>query len=435
MCTALDSTYVWVDTNDDGGAYYRNLLCRLDDTEPIPEFVMNTPYGQGTSLFSLGKQPSFMRSLRSDGTNVQLLSQQMSCALPAGCPKQCRIQLCVHADEDVPVIERDVADSHLTLIVTGHDPDCARETRDMLSRPGDDAESRLKQLSASRALVSCDEKSRVYRKAIAKRALDSLQYSYDFEIPASVGTPEADLVYDTMNFNSVHLLHESGDNFLFACDMNLRTNACIMDSPARGCSIFLGDAQETQKWILPATCGRTVSVATAEGLESIAGALPDMHVPAETADVREALMSYTSLRPDSDTSTSTQCVTDGGNEYGNIDAYNATYPSISPILFASGAPGCTQLMSLQPLVTSLPVAMRPNGRISSVLDCNSVAELLALTSDTSPTVRVPNTPHWQQQLINADTHGRPFHFMNEQTARCGEDNRVMSYEIPRSDLA
>ena len=248
MSTTLHAKHVWADTNDDGGTYYRNLLCRLDDTASIPKFVCNTPYGQGTSLFSLGKHASFLKMLQSDSTTMQMLSEQMSCTLPADCPKQCRVQLCVHDDDGVSAIERQIGDSHLTLIVTGHDPVCAHETREMLNsaegvQDEHGEEYRLRQLTASRILVSCDEKSRVYRKAIAKGVLDMLHCSYDFDIPESVGTPDVDSVYDTMNFNSVHLLHESGDHFLFACDMNMGTNACIVDAPGRGCSLFLGDAE------------------------------------------------------------------------------------------------------------------------------------------------------------------------------------------------
>ena len=436
MCTAVDSKHAWVDTNDDGNAYYRNFTCRLEHTTPIPEFMYNVPYGQGTSLFALGTPAALLEAMQSDVTMVQVVAEQLASALPVDCPKECRIQLCLHQDESVSAIVQKVANSHLTLVVSGHDPVCARDTRAMmmLAKTTHEEEGTVyqaKELLESRALVSCDEESRIYRKSIAKHALDLLQCSYDFSVPDEIMSHDNESVYDTMNFNNVHLAYESSDHFLFGTDFNMGTDACVFHSPQAGCSIFMGDADDTKDWRLPASNGRNLNVATAATLEKIAENFVGLNLVANLDQFRDDVVSCT-LRGAAQCNNVAIQNTQDGNEYTNIDADERTYHKLAPIALAPNAPGCKKLLSLQALTTSMPAACRPNGKISSVLECNTLPELLAFTTESSDTIRVPNTPHWQQQLTQADACGRPFHFMNEKTAILDEHARVNAYEINRT---
>ena len=439
MCAALENRYAWVDTNDEGGAYYRNMLCRVEEDAKVPEFLFNVPFGQGTSVFSLGKQSVFLESFESETGMVQMVAEQLASCLPSDCPKECRLQLCLHTDDEIPAIRHRGADNHLTLVVTGYDPVCASDTRAMmreeeLAQMEQGTIYRLQQFSDSRALVACDERSRAYRKSIAKSVLDLLQCSYDFNVPDSVMASDKDLIYDTMNFNHVHLVHESGDHFLVGTDVNMGTDACVFHTPQTGCSIFTGDAAETKTWQLPASNGRTVNVATKEAMELIVtgeSSLADLVVDLD--EFRTMVIDCTIAGTKKEETTATQASVDG-NEYTNIDAHEHTYRNSPPISFVKGAKECTQVLSLKTLATALPVACRPNGLIASVLACTTIAELLAFTPDNTATVHIPNTAHWQQQLTEADVGGRPFHFMNERTAVCDGNNRVKNYEIDRNSF-
>ena len=115
MCAALENRYAWVDTNDEGGAYYRNMLCRVEEDAKVPEFLFNVPFGQGTSVFSLGKQSVFLESFESETGMVQMVAEQLASCLPSDCPKECRLQLCLHTDDEIPAIRHRGADNHLTL--------------------------------------------------------------------------------------------------------------------------------------------------------------------------------------------------------------------------------------------------------------------------------------------------------------------------------
>ena len=436
MCTPVDSEHVWVDTNDEGSAYYRNLLCRLDHAAPLPEFMYNVPYGQGTSLFALGRPTAFLEAMQSDTTMVQVVAEQLAAALPADCPKECRIQLCLHQDDNVPAIVQDASQSHLTLVVCGHDPVCARDTRLMMAlakttHEEEDTVYQAKDLLESSALMSCDEESRSYRKSIAKNALDLLQCSYDFSVPEDIMSHDNETVYDTMNFNNVHLSYESADHFLFGMDFNIGTDACIFHSPQTGCSVFMGESNDTKAWRMPASNGRNLNIATADGLKMITTNCMNLDLVADFDRLQDSVISYTTKDTTQCNNVAVQNAPDG-NKYTNIDVDERTYNSLAAITLAPNAPGCNKLLTLHALTTSVPVACRPNGMISSVLECRTLSELLAFTTDFSDSIRVPNTPHWQQQLTKADVHNRPFHFMNENTAILDENEHVSAYEINRT---
>ena len=435
MCTAVDSKHVWVDTNDEGKPYYRNLLCRLGPAAPLPEFMYNVPYGQGTSLFALGNPTAFLGAMQSDPTMVQVVAEQLASALPAGCPKECRIQLCLHQDDSVPAITQDIAKSHLTLVVSGHDPECASDTRTMMTlakttHEGDGTVYSAKELLESSALVSCDEGSREYRRAIAKHALELLQCSYDFSVPGAIMSHDNESVYDTMNFNNIRLVYEPNDNLVFGTDFHVGTDACVFHSPQAGCSVFMGETSDTVAWRVPASNGRNLNIATADGLESITEGSMDLGLAANLDKFRDDVVSCT-IKDQKCNNVAIQNTPDG-NEYTNIDADEHTYHNVAAITFAPSAPGCKKLLTLQALTTSMPAACRPNGMFASVLECNTLPELLAFTTKSSDTIRVPNTPHWQQQLTKADSHSRPFHFMNEKTAILDENAHVNAYEINRT---
>ena len=408
----------------------------MEHAAPLPEFMYNVPYGQGTSLFALGRPAAFLEAMQSDQTMVQMVAEQLTAALPADCPKECRIQLCLHQDDSVPAIVQDAAKSHLTLVVSGHDPECARDTRAMMAlakttHEEDGTVYQAKHLLESSALVACDEESRVYRKSIAKHALDLLQCSYDFLVPEDIMSHDNESVYDTMNFNNIHLNYESSDHFLFGTDFNVGTDACTFHSPQTGCSVFMGENDDTKGWCMPASNGRNINVATADGLKLITEDSMGLNLVANLDKFRDDVVSCTIKGTTKCKNVAIQ-IKPAGNKYTNIDADDNTYHNLAAITLAPNAPGCKKLLTLHALTTSMPAACRPNGMIASVLECNTLPEMLAFTEESSDTIRVPNTPHWQQQLTNADAHGRPFQFMNETTAVFDEHGHVTAYEISRN---
>lgn len=423
---------VWIDTNDEGNAYYRNFTCKLESSSEIPEYLFNAPFGLGTSMFELGKHPEFLNMLRKDKSNVQLVAEQIASALPRNCPRECRIQLCLHYDKDVQALQYDIANSNITLLVTAHDPNCAADTRNAMRQrkamhDEDGTHYQLKEFADSRTLGTCDEKSRVYRKTVTKNVLNILECSYGITAPDAIMSHDKQSVYDTMNFNQVQLVHDTGDSFVLGIDMNIGSDAYVFHSPQKGGTLFIGT--ET-KWTVPASTGRTLNIATPEALAIVNNEF-NLHVDVD--EFREEITA--GAVSDTNTHSVAKYHDECNNEYMSIDEFEHTYKELEPISFAQYVPNCAHVLNLHAIATALPSSLRQNGMIASILPCVTIQDAIAFTTNQVEYLQIPNTPHWQQELINADKSQRPFHFMNESTAVCSEGETTIShYRIDRNSL-
>ena len=407
-----DEYHYWT-SDEDGYASPRNSMIRCNGAAVAASCICNLPFGQGTSVFAIGKQVNFMKQLQAEpDAAVATLATKLAAMLPVGCPRECRVQLCLHVDEQLPLLQRGVVNDNIVLVVTGFDPDKCEAARQKMTG------QTIAQIFESRALHGCAEASRAYRMGIAQNVFRMLEEEYP------VLVPEAARNKSTMDFPQLHLIRDTvTDWFLIGADMNIGTEACVFQSPLVGYTIFTQAVSNPTRWIVPSSNGCSIDVGEQAAEFPTAEKLL-------TSDEFRALLRR--LQTDD---TIPHCVAiqpppENTNQSLNFSAYSAVYNNKdinTPTTHAE-----TIVVRLRALATGISTATRPNGRISSVLKCATIHEMAEFTTSTH--VTVPNSAEWQAHLTNIDEARRPFYLMNETTSRCNRDGVVVAFEIDKDKL-
>jgi hypothetical protein len=402
-------------TSDDNGcASPRNCMLRCHGATVAPAYITSLPFGQGTSVFAIGKQNKFMQHLQdSPAAAVATLATRLAAMLPPGCPRECRVQLCLHANNELPLLQRNVANDNVVLVVTGFDPDeCERARQTMIGQT-------IAQIFEGREPLECATAARDYRRCIARDVLRMLEEEYTVEIPESVRVNDA--VFDTMDFAQLHLVRDPvSDWFLIGADMNIGSEACVFHSPTIGYTIFTQNVPNPIRWTVPSSSGSTINL----GEQS--GELPKVEKSLTCDNLPEflRLLQTDHTIPDS---VAIQPPPDCQNQSINMSAYSVAYDS-KDVMPPNAE---TRVVTLHALATGISTATRPNGRISAILPCVTLHEMIEFTTSTH--VIVPNSAEWQAQLTSIDPAHRPFALMNASTS-IFDKGIVVAFQIPKEIL-
>jgi hypothetical protein len=407
-----DQYHYWT-SDENGCASPRNSMIRCNGAAVAAPCICSLPFGQGTSVFAIGKQIEFMRHLQADpDAAVAKLATNLAAMLPLGCPRECRVQLCLHVDEQLPLLQRGVVNDNIVLVVTGFDPDKCEAARQQMTG------QTIAQIFESRALHACAEASRAYRMCIAQNVFRMLEEEYPVSIPEPVRTK------NTMDFPQLHLIRDPvTDWFLIGADMNVGTEACVFQSPLVGYTIFTQNVPNPTRWIVPSSNGCSINVGEqAPEFPAVEKLL--------TSDEFRAFLRL--LQKDQ---TIPDCVAiqpqpEHTNQSVNFGAYGSAYNNRdinTPTTHAE-----TIVVQLRALATGISTATRQNG-ISSILKCLTIHEMAEFTTSTH--VTVPNSAEWQVHLTNIDEARRPYYLMNQTTSRCNKDGMVVAFEINKDKLS
>jgi len=438
----MSNSNTWIDTNEHGKSYYRNFSCDLKPDEPVPKHLQHAPFGLGVSMFDLGKQPELIQSLKSDPCLLQTVSDLIACALPADCPRTCRVQLGSQIDDELPALACNIDNSSLSMLVWGHDPDACHTTQAELQNcilNGDELEQPFNMLdfANSRVMITCDERSRAYRRGIAKIATDNLASLPGVCLPDMLVSADKESVYDALNLNQLQLNVMQNNTYKLSVDMNCGSSAIVFHSLERGSSVFLS-ADET-KLTVPASDGRNIMITnqaefnqivlTDDGTESHES-MPDFESMQLENQMKDTCLDHADATLISSTSAISVQTLPSVNKFTSVDSIEQTYARLKPLELAQKVHNCDCVFRLRSIATALPAMQRQNGKLAGLVDCDTIPKMLAFTTQSKDKIKIPNTSHWQQELINADSAKRPFKFMNSDTA-VYENDCISHYEIDR----
>lgn len=432
----------WIDTNEKGQSYYRNFSCVLQPNESVPNHLRNAPFGLGVSMFDLGKQPELMQSLKSDPCLLQTVSDLIAHALPLDCPRTCRVQLGSQIDDELPALACNIDNSNLSMLVWGHDPDACRTTQVELENcilNGDELEEPFNVLdfANSRVMTTCDEKSRAYRREIAKSATDNLASLPGVCLPDMLVSADKESVYDTLNLNHLQMNVLPNNTFKLSVDMNSGSSAIVFHSLERGSTVFL--SEDETKFTMPASDGRNVmitnqaefnQIALGDDAQALRQSMPDFQSMQLENQMKDTCLDHTDATLVSSTSAVSVQSLPSINKYTSVDSIEQTYARLKPLELAQRVQQCKSVFRLRAIATALPTMQRQNGKLAALVECDTIPKMLAFTTQSKDKIKIPNTPHWQQELINADSAKRPFKFMNNDTA-VYDNNSISHYEIER----
>jgi len=456
MEDVVSNEYLYVDSKDDGTPYCRNLIGRIPSAAPVPKLLRDLPFGHGASVFDLGRQPAFLAQLASTEQGLQSLGETMAATLPVDCPRNTRVQLSTQDDPDLPAFAAKLEDAPLMMCVWGHEPEAASALQKQLEADCSLATERgevysMQDLVGAKRFVQCDEQSRVYRRRVGKQVLDALVAGHQLQLPEMLLSSDKKSIYDTMNFNQVRLIPEADDCILCGCDANIGQDALVFHSPQRGSTLMLGtdpDAVGTgetthESLMMPACDGRTINTGDTEAIreENPMALLGLQHTPeTELVDcIKEANQVAPGQALHSAVAVQQLPLC---NDYRSFEGIEATYRKCAPLELAMAAPSKTQyegVYRLRSLATAFPAMQRSNSLLAGRLPCNTVKAVLDFTPPTTSQVLFPNTPEWQRELTSADKSGRPFRYMNENTAVASTDpasggNTITHYSVDRTEF-
>lgn len=438
----MSNTHAWIDTNDNGESYFRNFSCDLMPDQPVPKHLQHAPLGLGVSMFDLGKQPKLMQALKSEPDLLQTVSDLLASSLPADCPRSCRLQLGSQIDDELAALACNTDESNVTLLVWGHDPDACDTTQSELRTcilTGEELQEpfNVVDFANTRAMVTCDERSRAYRRRIAKVATDKLAALPGVCLPDMLTSADKESVYDSLNLNHVQLNVMQNNTYHFTVDMNCGSSAVVFHSLERGSTVFLAD--DDAKLKVPASDGRNVMITDRAAFDEIklTGATPELDQVMQTFDsmqldnqMADSCLEHTvSAQAKNASAISVQSVHDV-NQYTCVDSIEKTYARLKPLELAHKVTKCRCLFRLRSIATALPSMQRQNGKLAALIECDTIPKIIAFTGQSNEKIKIPNTAHWQQELINADSAKRPFMFMNSDTA-VYQNNCISHYEIAR----
>lgn len=415
----------WRDTLDDGSLYPRNAHTNVCGSSAVPEEWQRVPFGYGASIFDLGQQPAFVRALLGDGGGSEAVAKAMAGALPAGCPRTVRVQLCTQDLPGSASLDSGPEFANCVLLVWGHHAPSAVALQAQLQASIEDAASAVALdprcaaytvaeavQAISRPKSECNNSSRRFRRHVADEILRVLEDGF-FLTGGACGQNETVSRYDTINIDQMHTIPEPDGTVTSLCDYNVGPDALVFHSPARGCTLFSHETPSCQV-VLPGSDGRLAS-AVDLGNNTLAEALDSL-----------------ALTAPSHASTAVQCMPNV-NRFTSIDEAEGSYRRQLATLYAANASGCNA-HCLRAIATAFPQVQRMNGKLDGIRTCDTIETLVSSLSSACTQILIPNTENWRQQLTAADEMTRPYFYMNAETARFGEDGAMTHFVVDRASL-
>jgi len=417
-----DPLCAWNDRAENGACYTRNAIFGGQPDEEMPQSFRDAPFGQGCTMYNLGKQPGLVQRLRrglagsSEGVTPQQVADVMANALRTNFPRSGRVQLGIRDKPNAAAMETDPETRNMVLTIWASDSvvssrvkeDVARKTE--LHRQRGGAYTPL-DFRKGGGLPKCDAASRAYRTGVAVEVVDALR-------PLGLVHAAEEPIEEMHVVSQVKMEVGNGrDQVQYLIDYNMGDRAIVFSSPEKGCMVFTSNATMQ----LPASSGRNFGEDTEASMESMLETLA-----AKGATTKATV--GTAVQHKHRT-----------NHFSNVDTLESTYLVRDKTQRWSHTEAASKTSSyeVRAIATALAAAQQgENGSISGRIKCDTIRDILRYTPESQEKLVFENTAGWRNQLTDAAEDGAVWKYMREDTSMMSEDNKTVThYAVDRKELA
>ena len=407
--------FEWGDITDNGEPWTRNefMLCNLEDE--CTDKLCGLPFGYGVSVFDLGEQKDWL-SPSAKGVSLrdytEKIVSRMAQVIQQGTPLATTVQLGAVHDSDLPLSETTY--KHMMLLVWSHDPSsledlkaCVHQNRSLFAERGN--KFTIKDFMDLPLLNVCYDESRKHRAGIALRTLKAIG------LPALQEnlSPTGDEIYDSINFETVRFRNDADGegtvHVLNDCN-HPSTGGVVFHSPSRGSTLYMPCTDAHKR-------GCHSGILASDGRHMV---LPPTQV-VQTPTEPRLYYSRGYREP-------------GTNVFKNVNEFEGTFKKVSEMAYSAAFQHCEKIQ-MKAVATAFPAPVSPSGKLYGHIEMSTIQHILQNLDMEEEHVYIDNLPAWQKQLWEADTEKRPFYYMNEHTAVCGDDHKtVIKYKLSRTSL-